>query len=118
MQPLKVLNKILRVGGDHAFGPVVMPDDVSTLIIRVDVSEHLDPAIFWSIELEVSYDNGVTWRFAGGASRTGGQAVDMEGNPISEATLTVPFQTGVDRRLRGTLNQSAGLRLSIDVEAH
>jgi hypothetical protein len=65
--------------------------------VEVDITKHIDPAQQMSMELWLSYDDGDTWQFEGGAARYGDPAsVDMNGKPVAFAGIGVEFSQSPD----------------------
>lgn len=60
-----------------------------------------------SVSLEVSIDNGATWRFLSGYTAEGG-IVGKNGVEAPKSSFYVDLPSGVNRRLRGSLTITGG----------
>lgn len=66
-----------------------------------------DAATTLSLDLEISYDNGATWRDWAGF-QDGGGIVMFKGAERAVSTLKAPMEPGANRRIRGTVTITNG----------
>lgn len=101
--------------GSANLGPAIVPVGLVFVRLEFDITlfTETDRAIAFS--LEISYDNGITWRFLAGATQPGGTFVDDEGlrqtKGFFEARLPEP--TNVARQVRGTITITGGVFLTL-----
>lgn len=87
----------------------VIADDASRLVIEFErcVSARSDvwanPATKIHCRLEVSFDAGQTWVFAGAFSAQGGVHLQRDGSELPVTSVSVPIPHGKNRRLRYSL---------------
>lgn len=92
--------------GAMAFGPVVVPNSLTTLDIRLARFTTATP-LFWpldtttiAVSVEMSYDGGQTFRLLCGMTVAGGLATEKDGSEAAETTLHFTAQRQPNRRLR------------------
>jgi hypothetical protein len=117
--------------GTHSFGPVNVPDGLTTAVISVTRAEWTSPAVTLSMRIELSLDDGATWSpepegqevfpwtpFPATFTARGGVLQDLDGSPLptSSITLQLPEPSNQDRRVRAVATVAGGtLRTSMSV---
>jgi hypothetical protein len=94
--------------GTYPLPALGIADAITQATVTLDVSQHTDPAIVWSVTMDLSLDGGASWHFLWGASRVGGVVIHN-----SVALTTATFQSpvlpaGPGRQMRGTLVVTGG----------
>lgn len=67
--------------------PTIWPNEATTL----------------TIDLEISYDNGVTWQDFAGYQDSGGIVINHNGVEQPNSVMQAPMEPGTKRKLRGTV---------------
>lgn len=76
----------MRVG-ETRIPPTLLPANTRQLHVNIG-TRHKDHEVEWppgaqiDVELEVSYDGGVTWEPGGGMGGASGESIDKRGNPV------------------------------------
>ncbi len=65
------------------------------------------PLTIVRVDLEASFDGGVTWEYAAGLTAEGGPKFDMEGRPGAFTSIRVPYP-GRNARLRAHVEVTNG----------
>ena len=110
-----ILPSIISAEGRINFGPFAVPLNVVNAEVILDRTQHLNPGVQITIQLEVSYDNGATWPPGGATSTFGGVAF---GDRLPDGTRPVEndfqFSTTVQqpannqRKIRGYIENTGG----------
>lgn len=109
----------------RVLGPAVVPAGITQVMFSVQRNTPADATI-WpsaavtiSLVVEVSYDNGGTWRPLMNFASSGGQVIDKDTGlaaPISAGSCTLTQPELSTRQVRGTLTIAGGtLRSSASV---
>ena len=70
--------------GRSILGPFVVENDIRDFTISLDNTQHLNPAVFTTVSLEMSHDSGATWKHVVGGGRFGGGPIFGEdGEPVT-----------------------------------
>lgn len=87
------------------YGPVAVPKDAQFVSMKMESTQHLDPTVMMTVNIEVSYNNGLTWAPLAGATRQGGIYPDDDGKPETTVGGTVELQQvgNPNRQVRGTI---------------
>lgn len=113
-----LLNKVTLQPGQRAFGPVAVPDALSSATLTVDRTQWTDPTVVLAVTLDLSIDGGVTWASMTPSEATdpfpiafeseGGAVLDKNGNPSLVTSMTADFPPVSNRQLRGTITLTGG----------
>lgn len=109
--------------GSRSFGPVTLPDGVSSITVSVTRCTSATPTIFSdpaskiSIEIEASFDGGATWVSGGEFEALGGVHMRHDGSEGAASSATWTWPPGSGRRLRGSVTVSGStIRTALTVE--
>lgn len=95
--------------GTYNFGPVNVGNNVQRVGIEIQRCTTAtptvwpDPASSIDVKLDVSFDNGTTWQYAGGAGAVGGIHVRRDGQESAYSSLSIGVPGSAERRLRGSV---------------
>lgn len=94
-----------------------IPLGLATYTLSLDTVNHLLANVVWSIAIELSLNNGGTWRHIGGCSRSGGPGEDRQGNTAATLILSFAEPSNPDRKVRASLTITGGsLTTSVDTD--
>lgn len=87
--------------GTRAFGPFVVPDDVSQCRITIDRTKWTNASATITATLDISVGGGpfTLWRSI--TASGGGTYVDRLGNPITATMISGTLPDGANRQVRG-----------------
>lgn len=110
--------------GVREFGPVALPDNISTAIVEIarrttgDLSVFSDAGTRVQVDIECSTDGGASWFYCGGGGTFGGVFVGLGGEfPVTR--IKVPFPRLPGRLVRGRFTCIGGtVRSSVLIELH
>jgi hypothetical protein len=92
--------------GDYSFGPIVVPGLITRGSVVFDTKDRLQPDSTMTVELDRSFNGGITWEPFGGVVRVGGATKDkteLQGFPF-----TLPEPQNTARLLRGRFTLRGG----------
>jgi hypothetical protein len=105
--------------GTRAFGPNTIQPSITSLILELDRTAWVDPALRITVSLDLSLDSGATWSstspgpatnpFPMSIEAVGGIILDHQGNPLTKTTFgtgNIPNSGQSGRRLRGTFTNN------------
>jgi hypothetical protein len=110
----KVIDLDAHQSGEKLFGPHPLPDWVSVAEFHVerctpeapDVWPRADQTI--DVDLELSFDGGATWQFAGHFGAFGGVHICRDGSVGKTSAGRMKFTKGAGRQVRGKLRVGNG----------
>jgi len=95
--------------GLTTFGPVTVAGTLSKASASIDITQHTNPAIVLTVEIEYSADGGVTWRNMGGFERKGGPVGHLpDGNPANSVVIEITYPPQPNRRIRCLVSITGG----------
>ena len=107
--------------GNYPLGPAVIADNVSFIQIAIQNNSVAQPTI-WpnagdtvSMDLQMSWDNGVTWEPQFQGSSGGGPKLDKFGAEVPFTYISIFPRPGVARRFKGSVTLSATIHTSGNV---
>lgn len=106
----------------RSIGPIILPAgraetpalsvnrDMRHIRCIMDGSLHLNPLTEVTVALEISYDDGATWRLTASTTRPGGPAFGDGGAPVTDFELTTDFDqsTSTRRRMKMSVTSASG----------
>ena len=90
---------------------MAVPVGVFSVRLEIDISLFTSTSRAIRFLLEISYDDGVTWRTLAGFTIPGGSFVDDDGAPLLTAYLETGFPDTLNtkRKVRGTVTITGGI---------
>jgi hypothetical protein len=96
--------------GAYTFGPTPIAVNATSITFYVDINQHTDVAIVWTLATEISFDSGSTWGPLVSMSREGGVTTGSSGVVEARGWARHPLydSTNANRQFRGTLTITGG----------
>lgn len=92
--------------GSQTFGPVLVPDGLTSITLRLARNTTATPLI-WPLEatritadMEISTDGGITYRHVCGVTAGGGLVQGKQGEATETVLTCLPLPAGSGRRVR------------------
>ena len=96
--------------GHAVLGPLPVPVGLTSLALRIDATQHMNPGVVFTFGVELSYDGGTTWAFAASTTREGGVAFGDQGVVENNMGLSLALDqpNNTQRRIRATVDLVGG----------
>ena len=118
MSNIILINNVTLQSGIHNFGPIIIPSSISRVVLTVDRTNWIDPAVALSLTLDFSLD-GVIWASQSPSQQTDPYPITItaEGGTIKDRngilqhtyiSAVFPSVGNTTRQLKGSLTLMGG----------